>query len=181
MSIVIVYFSGYGHTAKQAQAVADGVGNKATMIQIDEHGDISDDAWTQLDKADAIIFGSPTYMGTVAWQFKKFAEASSKRWATSAWKKKLAAGFTNSGSMNGDKGTTISYLITFALQHGMLWTGTGMMPSNTKTAQRDDINYLGGYSGLLAQSPSDASPDEAPCKGDLETAKVFGQHVASLV
>jgi multimeric flavodoxin WrbA len=35
-------------------------------------------AGKKLAAADAIIFGSPTYMGSASWQFKKFAEASSK-------------------------------------------------------------------------------------------------------
>ena len=51
-------------------------------------------------------------MGMVSWQFKKFADASSKRWFNMDWKDKIAAGFTNSGSMNGDKGMTISYLFS---------------------------------------------------------------------
>ncbi len=42
-------------------------------------------------------------MGSVSWQFKKFADASSKAWFTMAWKDKLAAGFTNSATLNGDK------------------------------------------------------------------------------
>ncbi|WP_232061032.1 flavodoxin family protein [Vibrio taketomensis] len=179
MSVVVVYHSGYGHTEKQAQAVAAGA--NAALVKIDENGELSEEQWQSLDAAKAIVFGSPTYMGMVSWQFKKFADASSKRWFAMDWKDKFAAGFTNSASMNGDKGVTISYLITLAMQHGMVWIGTGLMPANTKAAQRDDVNYLGGFSGLLSQSPADASPDEAPGVGDLETAKIFGERVASFV
>lgn len=179
MSVAVVYHSGYGHTEKQAQAVADGA--QAVLVKIDENGELTKAQWQQLNDAKAIIFGSPTYMGMVSWQFKKFADATSKLWFNLEWKDKFAAGFTNSGSMNGDKGVTISYLMTLAMQHGMVWIGTGVMPANTKAAKRDDINYLGSFSGLLAQSPADASPDEAPCLGDLQTAKLFGQRVASFV
>ena len=55
-----------------------------------------------------------------------------------------------------------------------------MMPSNSKAAQRNDINYLASFSGLMTQSPSDASPEEGPLPGDLETAKLFGQRIATL-
>jgi hypothetical protein len=79
--------------------------------------------------------------------------------------------------MNGDKHSTVHYLITLAMQHGGTWIGTGMLPSNKKSAQRDDINYLGSSAGLMAQSPSDSSPDEVP-HGDLETAKLFGVRIA---
>ena len=179
--VAIVYYSGYGHTRKQAEAVQAGAlaGNAtADLIAIDAEGNISDAEWATLKAADAIIFGSPTYMGTVAWQFKKFADASSKSWFTQEWKNKIAAGFTNSATMNGDKLSTLHYLFTFAMQHSMIWVGTGLMPSNKKSAQRNDINYVGSFSGAMAQSPSDSSADEGPLSGDLETAKLFGKRIA---
>ena len=118
-------------------------------------------------------------MGSVSSQFKKFADASSKQWFSQAWKNKIAAGFTNSASINGDKLSTLHYLFTLSQQHSMIWVGTGMMPSNSKAATRNDTNYLGAYSGAMAQSPSDASPDEM-LPGDLETAKQFGARVAEV-
>ncbi|HEY6095169.1 MAG TPA: flavodoxin family protein [Gallionellaceae bacterium] len=173
--VVVVYHSGYGHTAKMAQSVAAGA--NAALVAIDAEGNMSDADWTQLDTADAIIMGTPTYMGNASWQFKKFADASSKRWFSQQWKNKIAAGFTNSASMNGDKHATLHSLFTLAMQHGMVWVGTGMMPANSKEAQRNDVNYLGTYAGAIASSPSNASVDEM-LPGDLETARLFGQRVA---
>ncbi|MGZ3159244.1 MAG: flavodoxin family protein [Burkholderiaceae bacterium] len=180
-TVAIVYHSGYGHTKKQAEAVHAGVAlGKATaeLIAIDAEGNISEAAWATLSAADAIIFGSPTYMGTVSWQFKKFADASSKPWYSQAWKDKIVAGFTNSATLNGDKLSTLHYMFTLAMQHSMIWVGTGMMPANSKAAQRNDINHLGSFSGAMAQSPSDSSPEEGPLPGDLETAKLFGKRIA---
>ena len=54
-----------------------------------------------------------------------------------------------------------------------------MMPSNTKAAQRNDINYVGSFSGAMIQTPSDASVEEV-LPGDLETAKLFGKRVAGI-
>lgn len=173
--IVVVFHSGYGHTQRMAQAVAEGAG--ATLIAIDSEGNLPEGGWETLAAADAIVLGSPTYMGGPSWQFKKFADASSKPWFSQQWKDKLFAGFTNSATMNGDKLSTLHYLFTLAMQHGGVWVGTGMMPSNAKAAQRNDINYVGSFSGAMAQSPSDASPDEM-LPGDLETARLFGQRVA---
>lgn len=175
--IAVVFHSGYGHTLRMAQAVADGAG--AELVPIDVDGNLSDEAWATLDAADAIIMGSPTYMGTVSWQFKKFADATSKTWFTQAWKDKVFAGFTNSATMNGDKLSTLHYLFTLAMQHSGIWVGTGQMPANSKAAQRNDINYVGSFSGAMAQSPSDSSPDEM-LPGDLETARLFGQRVAEV-
>ncbi len=180
--IAIVYHSGYGHTAKQAAAVHEGAasvaGTDASLLGIDADGMLPDAAWEQLAAADAVIFGAPTYMGGASWQFKRFADASAKPWFGQAWKDKIAAGFTNSASINGDKFSTISYMITLAMQHGMVWIGTGLMPANTKASTRNDLNYLAGFSGALAQSPSDGSAEEGPLPGDLETARVFGVRVA---
>ena len=176
-NIVVVFHSGYGHTLRMAQAVAEGAG--ATLLPIDAEGNLPAEGWETLASADAIVFGSPTYMGTVSWQFKKFADASSKPWFTQAWKDKLFAGFTNSATMNGDKLSTLHYLFTLAMQHSGLWVGTGVLPSNSKAAQRNDLNYVGSFSGAMAQTPSDASPDEM-LPGDLATARQFGQRIAEV-
>jgi multimeric flavodoxin WrbA len=176
-AIVIVYHSGYGHTRKIAEAVAQGCGG--TLIAIDAEGNLPVGAWEQIQAAHTIVFGSPTYMGSVSWQFKKFADASSKPWFTQAWKDKIAAGFTNSATMNGDKFSTLHYFMTLAMQHSMLWVGSGLMPSNSKAATRNDINYVGSFGGLMTSTPSDASPDEV-VPGDIETAKKFGQRIADV-
>ena len=182
-AIAIIHHSGYGHTRRMAEFVQTGVtgtGAAAHFLTIDEHGELPEEGWNMLHGADGIIFGAPTYMGGPSWQFKKFADASSKPWFAQTWKDKFAAGFTNSASINGDKFSTISYFITLAMQHSMAWIGTGMMPSNTKAALRDSLNYMGGYSGALAQSPSDAAVAEM-LPGDLETAQAFGARVATFI
>ncbi len=174
--IAIVYHSGYGHTKRIAEVIAENA--RASLHAIQADGELTEADWVALDNADAIIMGSPTYMGSVSWQFKKFADASSKRWFTQVWKDKLFAGFTNSASMNGDKLSTLHYLFTLAMQHSGLWVGTGMMPSNQKSSTRDDINYMGSSSGAMATTPSDAGVDEM-FSGDLATMAAFGQRVLS--
>ncbi|MCJ7798754.1 MAG: flavodoxin family protein [Polaromonas sp.] len=172
--VAVVFHSGYGHTLRMAQAVAEGA--DAELVAIDADGNLPEGGWDTLAAADAIIMGSPTYMGSVSWQFKRFADASSKPWYTQAWKDKLFAGFTNSASLNGDKLSTLTYLFTLAMQHGGLWISQGVMPSNTKAAQRNDANFLGSYSGAMAQSPSDAGANEM-LPGDLENARNLGKRV----
>ena len=175
--VVVVYHSGYGHTQRMAQAVAQGA--DAELLTIDADGNLPDGGWDTLDAADAIIMGSPTYMGSVSWQFKKFADASSKPWFAQQWKDKVAAGFTNSAGMGGDKFNVLVTLFTLAMQHSMVWVSQGLMPSNTKGAQRNDVNYLVSYSGAIAQSPSDAGAQDM-LPGDLETARLFGERVAAV-
>lgn len=180
--IEIIYFSGYGHTTKQAEAIFEGAKElgDAQLWPIPEDGVIDDTIWNALDAADAIIFGSPTYMGGPAWQFKRFADESSQRWFSRAWQNKYAGGFTNSASPVGDKGETINYFRTLAGQHGMLWVPLGQMPANTMVNGPSDLNWLGGSGGALAQSPSDSSPEQAPQPGDIASARDYGRRIAMI-
>ncbi len=168
---VVVYHSGYGHTKAVAEHVARGA--SAELIAISPEGDIAEGDWATLDAADAIIFGAPTYMGNVSWQFKKFADATSKVWFTRGWTDKVFGGFTNSASPNGDKQVALITLQTLASQHGGIWVSLGLAPSNTKASTSADINNLGGSVGLLVRSPADASVEEVH-SGDLETAVLYG-------
>jgi NAD(P)H dehydrogenase (quinone) len=176
-NIAVIFHSGYGHTQRVAQYVADGA--QAELIAIDADGNLPEGAWETLAAADAIIFGTPTYMAGASWQFKKFADATSKVWFTMGWKDKVFGGFTNSASLNGDKQVTLQYLQTLASQHGGIWVSLGIPPANTKAATRNDINNLGASVGALVQSPSDASVQEIP-QGDLDTAKLYGKRVADI-
>lgn len=177
MSIIVIYYSGYGHTKHVAEKVA--VGAKAELIAIDDKGEITERDWQRLSEAKGIILGAPTYMGSVPWQFKKFADASSKVWFSRGWQDKIFAGFSNSASLNGDKQVSLQYLQTLASQHGGIWVSLGLLPANTLAATRDDVNNLGGSVGLLVQSPSDASADNIAA-GDLETAVKFGERFAAI-
>jgi multimeric flavodoxin WrbA len=175
--VVVVYHSGYGHTKRVAELVAEGA--SASLVAIDAEGNVPEAAWDQLNAADAIIFGAPTYMGTPSWQFKKFSDATSKAWFTRAWQDKVFGGFTNSASLNGDKAVSMIALQTLASQHGGIWVSLGLPPSNTQAATRDDVNNLGGSVGLLVQSPSDGGADVIP-QGDLDTAVKYGKRVADI-
>lgn len=174
---VVVFFSGYGHTKHVAEQVAKGA--QANLIQIDDNGEISDADWDALDAAESIIFGAPTYMGNVPWQFKKFADASSKQWFVNAWQDKVFGGFTNSGSLNGDKHSTLAYFQLLAGQHGGVWVSLGLAPANKLDSTRDEVNNLGASIGVLVQSPSDAGAEAIPA-GDLETARLYGERVVKI-
>lgn len=180
--LVVVYHSGYGHTRKQAEAVCAGAATvadvQAALVAISAEGELTAAEWALVNAADAIVFGSPTYMGGASWQFKKFADASSKQWFSMNWKNKIAGGFTNSASLNGDKLSTLQYFVTLAMQHGMVWVGTGLLPANSSGAKRDDLNRMGSSIGAMAQSDSDVGSEVAPPAGDLATASHYGTRIA---
>jgi NAD(P)H dehydrogenase (quinone) len=176
-TIAIVFHSGYGHTDALARAVADGVheqdGATAILIPVDS----IDQYWTVLEEsADAIVFGSPTYMGAVSGPFKTFMDASSKVWGK--WRDKLAAGFTVSASQSGDKLATLQQMAIFAAQHQMLWISLGLMPgNNSSNGSVEDLNRLGSFLGAMAQANADQG-EEAVTHSDRQTARALGQRVA---
>lgn len=176
MKVAIVYDSGYGHTAKQAQAVAEGArrvpDTDVTLFAVAD-GEIP---WSTLEACDAIIFGSPTYNGSASSRLKKFMEDSTRpAWLPMKWRNKIAAGFTNSGAMHGDKLNSLVSMALFAAQHGMIWVGLDMFAGSSKEEQ----NRVGGWLGAMAQS-NDESPDLSPVDSDLKTAAHLGQRVAEV-
>jgi multimeric flavodoxin WrbA len=179
--IAVAYHSGYGHTGRQAEAVAAGArevdGTVVDLLPVDEPGE---ELFGALARADAVIFGSPTYMGAASAAFKRFAEASSKPWADGMrWKDKVAAGFTNSQNINGNKENTLLELFVLAAQHGMHWVSLGEYAGwNTTSGSEHDLNRLGSFTGAMAQSHGDVGPDIAPPDADLATARALGRRVA---
>lgn len=177
--VAITYHSGYGHTRRQAEAVHRGAaaiaGVEAALYAVDALGEAE---WAELDVADAIIFGAPTYMGSVSAKFKAFMDESSKRWFAGAWKNKLAGGFTTSASQSGDKLNTLIQLMVFANQHSMIWVGLDLMPGNNSSkGSVDDLNRLGSFSGAMAQANADQGAD-AMLDSDLRTAARLGARIA---
>ena len=170
--IAIVFHSGFGHAKIVAEQVRIGTesvpGTQANLIPVEE----IDAHWATLEGADAIVFGSPTYMGNVSAPFKAFMDASSKPWLEQKWKDKLAGGFTISGSPSGDKLNTLQSLMIFAMQHGMIWVGNAELPYN-----EEGINRLGSFTGVMAQA-GQVSPEVEPNEADRRTAERFGQRFA---
>jgi len=179
--VAIVFHSGFGHTANQAEAVARGArsmpGTHVDLLQVEEPHDA---LLATLDQADAIIFGTPTYMGAASAAFKQFSESTSKAWGDDLrWSGKVAAGFTNSQNINGNKENTLLELVVLAAQHGMHWVSLGLYGGwNTTTGSPEDLNRLGAFTGAMAQSHGDAGPDQAPPSSDLATAEHLGRRVA---
>ncbi|WP_394781860.1 flavodoxin family protein [Undibacterium sp.] len=182
--VVIVYHSGYGHTARQANAVLQGVKSVAGVDVLLVEASAENFPWSDLEDADAIIFGCPTYMGGPSAVFKAFQEATSKTVFAAGfkWKDKFAAGFTNSAARSGDKLATLQQFAIFAAQHGMHWINLGLPPGNNSSAgSEQDLNRLGVFMGAAAQSNADQSAEIAPPESDLLTAQHLGNRVATVV
>jgi multimeric flavodoxin WrbA len=106
-------------------------------------------------------------------------EATGSIWAKQRWKNKLAAGFTNSSSTNGDKINTLINLALFAAQHSMLWIPLGILPKyDERGRQLPEHNGMASYLGLMTLS--DNAHQEFNEPADLVTAELFGERIALL-
>ncbi len=171
--IEIVSYSGTGNTTKLAKLIAQASGGRVWSLPHD--GAAKPDMWEALDAADAILFGSPTYMGGPAWQFKRFADASSGRWEKRGWQDKLAGGFTTSGSTNGDKGECLSAFMTLANQHGMIWVSLGQASPPSRDNDEAQMNWSGGNGGVMAIAGRGGFPE-----GDMQSATAYGARIKAL-
>ncbi len=178
--VAVAYHSGFGHTAELARAVAGGAedaGAHVTLISVDE---VTDGDWNVLDDADAIVFGSATYMGNVSAAFQAFAEKTGRRCMNGTWRDKVSGGFTNSGAKAGDKMHTLTSLAVFAAQHHMHWVNLGLEAGwNSSAGSEDDLNRLGFWLGAGAQTDVDAGPDRVH-PSDVRTCRHLGQRVATV-
>jgi NAD(P)H dehydrogenase (quinone) len=164
--VAIIFHSGIGHTAAAAEAIQQGVasvdGAAASLHRIQDD-QITEGRWSDesimgaLSAADAIVFGAPTYMGMVSWQFKAFA-----------------GGFTASGFPSGDKVVTLHYLATLAAQLRMIWVGPSDMSSRL-TGDGRNIDQWGYYLGVGVVG---GQPGQPTNEGDLATCTAYGARLA---
>ena len=186
-SVAIVYHSGFGHTKLQAEAVEKGAASIAgvdvILLSVEEAGTDLD----RLDSADAIIFGCPTYMGSMSAEMKKFLESAAAKWFTQSWKDKVAGAFTNSSAFSGDKLNTLVGLMINAMQQSMIFVSLGLHPAASDPDSMNHIqgpgpevlNRVGSYIGPMAAS-FQVNPGDAPSSGDLATAEAYGVRVATI-
>ncbi|WP_299151143.1 flavodoxin family protein [uncultured Tateyamaria sp.] len=175
--IALPYYSGAGHTAQIATAIAKGADRQGATSHIIDIEQITARDWANLDRADAILFGAPTYMGSVAAAYAAFLEEAGGRWMDQTWADKVAGGFTVATFGSGDKLATLQRLSVFAAQMGMIWVGPNDIGAPVFPAEAG-INADGGWLGLMGSSIS--TPRGAVRPGDLDTGQRFGARVARL-
>jgi NAD(P)H dehydrogenase (quinone) len=151
--ILIVYDSRTGNTEKMASAVAEGA-KQVKGVKVDvkkvEKATLED-----LQAADGIIMGSPTYYGGMSGKLKEFIDKSVK--IHGQLEGKVGAAFTSSGGTASGAETTLLSILQAMLVHGMVVQG-----------RSDDKHYGAAAVG-------------SPREKDIETCKALGKKVANLV
>jgi len=175
-SIVIPYYTGKGHTKKIAEFISKGALEVPNIsCELIEIIDLNYFPWERLHSVDAIIFGSPTYMGSVAGLFKVFMDETANFWIEQKWSNKIAAGFTVGTSDSGDKLNSLVQMAVFAAQHGMIWVGQNHVGS-MHTKDGLSINEAGSWLGMMAKSDKDKT--KLISESDERTSIIFGKRVA---
>ena len=149
--LLVVYHSRSGNTAKMAEAVAEGARNggaDVVMKKVDE-ATVED-----LAAADGVVFGAPTYFGTLSAEMKSFIDKSVR--VRGKLESKVGAAFTSSGSLSGGNETTLISIIEAMLIHGTIIVG--------------DPIETGGHYGAVAVGAPDA--------GALIACRKLGERVA---
>lgn len=115
---LVLYFSKSGHTKRMAEAIAEGLGQASVSVTL---LDVAKAKVEELDGADAVVLGSPTYYGTMAAQMKDFLDRSVKFHGKLSGK--IGGAFCSSGMLGGGNETTVISLLQALLIHGMIVVG----------------------------------------------------------
>jgi len=149
--VLVVYHSRSGNTARMAEAVAEGAKNGGAEVAIKK---VEEATLEDLTAADGLVFGAPTYFGTLSGEMKSFIDKSVR--IRGRLENKVGAAFTSSGSLSGGNETTLISLIEAMLIHGMIIVG--------------DPIETGGHYGAVAVGAPDA--------GALMNCRKLGERVA---
>ena len=117
--VLIVYYSRSGNTKKMAEHVAEGARTAGGEVTLKRVEDTSVD---ELQAADAVILGSPTYYGHSSGPMRTFLDKSVKYHGRLAGK--VGGAFASSANTGGGNETTILDLLHALLIHGMIIEGS---------------------------------------------------------
>ncbi len=195
--VLVVFYSTYGHIYEMAKAVAEGVkkikGTEVSLCMVPET--LADEILEKmgaleaknkmenvpvcnvgdLEKADAIIFGTPTRFGNMAGQMRSFLDATGGLWKKGSLVGKVGSVFTSSATQHGGQESTIlSFHITL-LHQGMVIAG---LPYSYQG--QTQIEEVSGGSPYGASTIAGGQGERMPSKNELDAARFQGEYVAKL-
>ncbi len=192
--ILVLYYSSYGHIEQMAYAQAEGAQRVAGVqamvkrvpelvppevarsagIRLDQPAPIADPS--ELDRYDAIIFGTPTRFGNMAAQMRNFLDQTGGLWARGALIGKIGSVFCSTASQHGGQETTITSFHTTLLHHGMVIVG---LPYSYKDLAT--MREVTGGTPYGASCVTGAGNElRMPSALELDMCKYQGEHVAKI-
>ena len=191
-SVLVLYYSSYGHVEAMASAVAAGceeAGAGVSIRRVAETApeDVALAAHFRLDQPaalasvdeladyDAIIVGAPTRFGRLPAQMAQFWDQTGSLWMRGALVGKIGAGFTATATQHGGQETTLFSILTTLLHHGMVVTGLPYA-----FAGQMGVEEVKGGTPYGASTITGADGSRMPSAVELDGAHYLGAHVASL-
>jgi NAD(P)H dehydrogenase (quinone) len=189
--ILVLYYSSYGHIAKMADAVAEGVrgaGHEADVLRVPETApaEVAAAAGFQVDNShemvpgidalkdyDGIVVGAPTRFGRMPSQMAAFLDQAGGLWFTDALVGKVGAAFTSTAAQHGGQETTLFSIITNLLHFGMTVVG---LDYGFKAQNGVDVVRGGAPYGATTIANNDGS--RLPSDVELDGARYLGRRVA---
>lgn len=195
MKILILFYSAYGHIFKMAQAVVEGVkqvpGAEPVLMRVPEtlppevlkatgvdqaakvYQHIPVATIDDLEKADAVIFGTPTRFGNMTAQMRAFLDATGPLWSKGSLVGKVGSVFTSSATQHGGQESTILSFHTTLLHQGMVIVG---LPYTFAGQSR--LDEITGGSPYGASTIAGGKGERQPSENELAAARFQGKHVA---
>lgn len=118
--ILVLYYSREGHTKMMAELVAEGAGSLPdTDVRLKN---VAEAVAEDLEWCDGIAAGSPTHMGTIAWEMKRWwDEVAQPLWPRIEGK--IGCAFSSSGGLAGGGELTCLALQIVLMNYGLLVFG----------------------------------------------------------
>ena len=120
--VLVTYHSVTGNTEKMAQAVAEGTkAVSGTSVVLKRVGEVIGD---DLLSADAVIVGSPVYVGNMSGEVKTFFDNWGRKFslgtATGKMRDKVGAAFATGGGVSSGKEIAMLTILVSMISHQMI-------------------------------------------------------------
>jgi NAD(P)H dehydrogenase (quinone) len=189
--ILVLYYSSYGHIAKMADAVADGVrqsGHHCDVRRVPETapaevaaaaGFVADESHALIDgvnalaEYDGIVVGAPTRFGRMPSQMAAFWDQAGGLWFTDALVGKVGAAFTSSAAQHGGQETTLFSILT-----NLLHLGCTIVGLDYAFKAQNGVDVVMGNSPYGASTISNNDGSRWPSEVELDGARYLGRRVA---
>jgi len=113
--LLVIYYSVGGNTKRMAEEIRKGAEKEGVFVEIKR---VEDCSLNDLDMADGIVIGSPTYFSNIAWQLKKLIDESIELYRKDhKLKDKVGGCFTSSGTQGDGENCIRMMELAFGLHH----------------------------------------------------------------
>ena len=191
-SVLVLYYSSYGHIEKMAVAVAEGARSagasvdikrvpelvppqvaKASYFKLDQPAPVA--AIEDLARYDALIVGTGTRFGRMSSQMANFLDQAGALWARGALHGKVGGAFTASATQHGGQETTLISIIGNLLHFGMLVVGL-----NYGFAGQMTLSEVSGGAPYGATTITGGDGSRQPSDNELAAARYQGAEIARI-